>query len=142
MTVSLVQQDDGGLSLQGKDGTNLGVDIAEFEYLAASVDKTFYVAQRAMRVKGITWRVDVAGNDAGAVTAIVRKVPSGTAITAGTALHSGSANLKGTANTNQALTLSTTSSDLDLAAGDALAVDFTGTLTLATGSCSVALAPA
>lgn len=110
------------------------------EYTALSVDKTFFVAPRACRVKAITGRVTVAGADAGAVTAVVRKVPSGTAITSGTALHSGTFNLKGTADTNQALTLSTTASDIELAAGDALAVDFTGTLTSATGSISVGLA--
>lgn len=141
MTVSLAQQDDGSLSLEGKDGTKVGIEIAETEYIATSVDKTFFIAPRAMRVKRIVGRVTVAGNDAGAVTAVVRKVPSGTAITSGTALHSGSMNLKGTADTNQELTLSTTATDLDLASGDALAVDFTGTLTLATGTIIVALAP-
>ena len=141
MAVNITQTDDGGMNFQGKDGTNVGTQIAQTEYLAASVDKAFFIAPRAMRVKRILGRVEVAGTDAGAVTAVIRKVPSGTAITSGTALHSGSFNLKGTAATNQELTLSTTSSDLDLAAGDALAIDFTGTLTSATGTISVALAP-
>lgn len=141
MTVSIVQQDDGGLSLQGKDGTNVGVITVNIEYTASSVDKVAFVAPRAYRVKGITWRVEVAGTDAGAVTAVVKKTASGTAIASGTALHSSTANLKGTAATNQTLTLSTTSSDLDIAAGDAIGVDFTGTLTSATGVISVALAP-
>ena len=50
-------------------------------------------------------------------------------------------NLKGTANTNQVLTLTATSADLDLASGDALALDFTGVLTSATGAVMVGLAP-
>jgi hypothetical protein len=86
--------------------------------------------------------VTVAGTDSGSVTAVVRKVSSGTAIASGTALHSGSFNLKGTADTNQTLTLSTTPSDLIVEAGQALAIDFTGTLTSATGVISVFLNPA
>lgn len=141
MTISIVQQDDGSLSLQGKDGTNVGAEFAETEYLAASVDKVFFTALRAMRVKAITGRVEAAGTDGGAVTAVVKKAASGTAIASGTALHSGTFNLKGTAATNQSLTLSTTSSDLDLAAGDSIGIDFTGVLTTATGIITVALAP-
>ncbi len=141
MTVSLVQQDDGSLSLEGKDGTKHGVEFADTEWLASSVDKVFFVATRAYRVKSIIARVEAAGTDAGAVTAAVKKAPSGTAIASGTALHSGTINLKGTAATNQTLTLSTTSSDLDIDAGDAIGIDFTGVLTAATGAVTVALAP-
>jgi hypothetical protein len=83
----------------------------------------------------------VAGTDAGAVTAVIRKVASAAAITAGTALHTGTINLKGTADTDQALVLSTTESDLILAAGDCLAIDFTGVLTLATGGVFVGMSP-
>lgn len=119
-------------------GSPLAVSVT---YNASSVDLTFYVASRAMLVTGITGRPTVAGTDAGAVTAIVRKVPDATAIGSGTALHSGSYNLKGTASTNQTLTLSTTGSDLLLAAGDALALDVTGTLTSATGTVTVSLLP-
>lgn len=127
---SAVQPDDGGF---------LTVTL---DYLAASVDKVCFVAQRPYRVKGIRGRVEVAGTDAGAVTAIIRKAPDGTAVASGTALHSGTFNLKGTAATKQDLTLSTTSSDLSIAAGDAIGVDFTGTLTAATGTIAVLLAPA
>lgn len=132
----------GELDIEGSDlGGHGGFMTAKSEYVAASVDKTFWVAARKCRVKSIIGRVTVAGTDAGAVTAIIRKVPSGTAIGSGTALHSSSFNLKGTADTNQTLTLSTTSSDLDMAAGDALAADFTGVLTAATGVFAVALSP-
>ena len=141
MTVNLVNPATGEMEMVGMDNAERGFIIANAEYVAASVDKAFFLATRAMRVKYIVARPTVAGTDGGAVTAVVRKVPDATAITSGTALHSGTFNLKGTANTNQVLTLSTTSSDLDLAAGDALAIDFTGTLTSATGAIIVGLAP-
>ena len=88
-------------------------------------------------MQAITATVEVAGTDAGAVTAVIRKAPSGTALASGTALHSGSINLKGTAATNQALTLSTTSGVVNLAAGDRLAFDLTGVMTSAVGSVTV-----
>lgn len=131
------QGSDGSFGIQGKDLGEGPFVVAFAEWVAASVDKTFFVADRAMKVKAIRPRVTVAGNDASAVTAVIRKVPSGTAITSGTALHSGSINLKGAADTNQSITLSTTAGELDLAAGDALAIDFTGVLTLATGVVAV-----
>jgi hypothetical protein len=127
------------MGLEGKDAGNAPFIIAETEWLAATVDKCFFVAPRAMVVQAINARVDTVGSDAGAVTAVIRKVPSGTAITSGTALHTGSINLKGTAATNQALTL--TSTAVALAAGDALAIDFTGTMTAAVGTVTVAMTP-
>ena len=140
MTISIVQ-DGVAAGMRGNDGGAGAFMAATGVYNASSVDAVFYVAQRQVRVEGITGRVTVAGTDGGAVTAVIRKVPSGTAITAGTALHSGTFNLKGTADTNQALTLSTTASDLLLAAGDSLAIDFTGTLTSATGAVTVGMNP-
>lgn len=142
MAVNAKQNADASMGLQGTDlgdGEFIPVNI---EYTASSVDKVSYVASRRMIVKAINWRVEVAGTDASAVTAVVKKAASGTAIASGTALHSSSANLKGTAATNQALTLSTTASDLEIPAGTAIGVDFTGTLTSATGVCTVMLAPA
>jgi hypothetical protein len=138
--VNIRQDDDGYMGLPGEDSGDGPFIMAGAEYVAASVDKsTFFVAPRALRVVGITGRVTVAGTDAGAVTATVRKVASGTAIASGTALHSGTFNLKGTADTNQTLTLSTTAGDLDVPSGTALAVDFTGVLTAATGAITVAM---
>lgn len=139
MGVNLRQYADGSAGFEGKDLDEGAVVYAETEYTASSVDKTFFVAPRAMRVVSITCRVEAAGTDAGAVTAVIKKAASGTAIASGTALHSSTFNLKGTAATNQALTLSTTSTDLDIAAGNAIGIDFTGTLTSATGVISVGL---
>lgn len=141
MTVSIVMPDDGSMNLVGKDTNIVGTTFVTIEYLASSVDKVSFTAQRGYRVKAITGRVEVAGTDGGAVTAVIKKVASGTAIASGTALHSGSFNLKGTAATNQTLTLSTTATDLDIPAGTSIGIDFTGTLTSATGVITIALAP-
>ena len=97
------------------------------------------MATRAFRVKAITARIEVAGTDGGAVTAIIKKAASATAITAGTALHTGSIDLKGAAATNQALTLD--SAAVEIPAGTAIGIDFTGTLTSAIGLVTVALVP-
>lgn len=107
-----------------------------------SVDSTFMTTTRHMTVEGIVARIDVAGTDAGAVTAVIRKVASGTALASGTLLHTGTINLKGTINTNQVLTLSTTAADLRLAPGESLVIDFTGVLTAAVGCVTVMLNPA
>ena len=136
------QNADGSLDIVGFEKSSSGFAMVNCEYDAASVDKVFAVMARRMIVKAITGWVTVAGTDGGAVTAVIRKVPSGTALASGTALHSGSFNLKGTAVTVQDLALSTTLSDLILADGDSLAIDFTGVLTSATGCVTVHMAPA
>lgn len=129
--------------LPGEGTAEAGVFAAHFAYNPSSVDTPFFVAAgRAFRVVGIIGRVEVAGTDGGTVTAVVKKAASATAITSGTALHSSTYNLKGSAATNQTLTLSATSSDLDIASGTCIGVDFTGTLTSATGTITVLLAPA
>lgn len=138
MPANILQNADGSATVgQSVDD---GLHTETSEWIATSVDKYFYIATRAERVKAITARPSVAGTG-GAATAVIRKAASGTAITSGTALHSGSINLVGTVDTNQSLTLSTTPGVLDLKAGDALCIDFTGTLTSAVGAVSVALSP-
>lgn len=108
---------------------------------ATPLDASFFVADRAYRVVSIIARPLVVGSDGSAVTAVVKKVASGTAIASGTALHTGTIDLKGTINTNQSKTLSSTDADLLLAAGDAVGIDVTGTTTAARGVISVALIP-
>lgn len=139
--VNIRQDDDGYMGLVGEDGGDGPFIFATAEYNASSVDKSFFVATRACRVVGVTCRVTAAGTDGGAVTAMIEKVPSGTAIGSGTDVLSATFNLKGTANTNQAGSLSTTAGALDLAAGDSLGLDLTGTMTAATGSITVAMCP-
>lgn len=142
MGIAIKQNTDGSAGLQGSGGGDGQFVPMEFAYIASSVDSTVFVAQRAYIVKSVTCRPDVAGTDASAVTAVVKIAPSGTAIASGTAVHSGTMNLKGTVATNQAMTLSTTASDLVLAAGSAIGIDFTGVLTAAVGCISIELTPA
>lgn len=137
----LKQLGDGSFGIEGSAGGDGGFIPVTLNYLATTVDCTLFTADRPYVVKAIRGRVDVAGTG-GACTAVIRKVPSGTAITSGTALHTGSFNLVGTANAQQALTLSTTASDLLLAAGDSIVYDLTGTATSAVGNLSVTLNPA
>lgn len=115
--------------------------VASFAWNAASLDATFFVANRDWRVVGITARIEVAGTDGSAVTGAIKKALSGTDIASGTILHASTINLKGTVDTNQVLTLSTTATDLDIPAGTAIGIDLTGTLTNANGVVSVFLAP-
>lgn len=135
------QNADSSLGIEGAAGGDGGFIPVTLPYTATIVDCTLFTADRPYVVKAIRGRVDVAGTG-GACTAVIRKVASGTAITSGTALHTGSFNLVGTVNTQQALTLSTTASDLLLAAGDSICFDLTGTATSAVGSMSVTLNPA
>lgn len=129
--------------LPSSGNVEAGVIPVSFVYGEATpLDAAFFVAVgRRYRVLGIIVRPLVVGSDGGAVTAEFRKAPSGTAIASGTLLHSGSADLKGTINTNQSLTLSATSSALDIAVGDAIGIDTTGTMTAARGVVTVLLAP-
>ncbi|MBT9571102.1 MAG: hypothetical protein IV106_08340 [Pseudomonas umsongensis] len=135
------QNADGSLGIEGTAAGEGGFLPLTLNYTASIVDCTMFTADRPYVVKAIRGRVDVAGTG-GACTATIRKVASGTAITSGTALHSGTYNLVGTVNTQQALTLSTTASDLLLAAGDSICFDMTGTATSAVGALSVHLSPA
>ena len=133
---------DGSMGLQGADQDEGGFVFVNIEYNASSVDKVCFVANRKYIVKAITGRPTVAGTDGSAVTAVIKSAASGTAITSGTALHSGTYDLKGTADTTQSLTLSTTATELVIASGTAIGIDFTGTLTSATGVVTVTLAVA
>lgn len=137
----LRQNADGSFGIEGTAGGDGGFLPVTLNYTASIVDCTMFTADRPYVVKAIRGRVDVAGTG-GACTATIRKVASGTAITSGTALHTGSFNLVGTVNTQQALTLSTTASDLLLAAGDSICFDLTGTATSAVGALSIHLNPA
>ena len=142
MSVDIKQNADSSMGLVGNASTGgEGFVPVTINYTASTPDCTFFVADRAYVVKAIRGRVDVAGTG-GACTAQIRKTPTATAPASGTVLHSGSYNLVDTANANQALTLSTTASDLLLAVGDALSYDLTGTATSAVGSITVHLAPA
>ena len=124
------------------NGNTAGFIPVAFNYVPSSLDTSFFVASRLYRVKSIIWRVDAVGTDPGAVSATVKKAASGTAINAGGAVSLAAAfDLKVGANTNQNGVLSATPADLEIAAGTAIGVDFTGVLTNATGSVTVTLVP-
>lgn len=132
------------MSLAVKSGKILegsaGAFCVSFVYGEATpLDCCFFTAARACRVTAVTFRPLVVGSDGGAVTAAVKKAPSGTAVASGTAVHQGSGDLKGTINTNQAMTLPATAADAALAAGDSLGLDTTGTMTAARGVVTVEL---
>lgn len=142
MPCDLKQNGDASTGMQGQGGGDGEFITLEFPYSATSVDQTIFTASRPYIVKSVIVRPDVAGTDAGAVTAAIKIAPSGTAIASGTAVHSSTANLKGTIATNQVLTLSTTATDLLLPALSSIGVDFTGVMTAAVGCVSVTMCPA
>jgi hypothetical protein len=104
---------------------------------ADCIDQCMFIADRAYDVVAIYEIHAVAGNDAGAVNMQVTKDDSTDAPGAGNNLLTNNTNagfdMKGTANTMQTGTLTATSADLRLAAGDRLSVDFAGTVTTLAG---------
>lgn len=140
--INLKNLPDGSMGLEGATtGGNGGFVPASLTYNVPAANTSFFTADRPYVVQAVRGRVDVLGTG-GACTAVIRKAASGTIGTSGTALHSGSFNLVGTINTQQALTLSTTATDVLLAAGDSLYFHLTGTATSAIGSITVTLNPA
>ena len=110
-----------------------------FNYYAGAIDTSFFIASRAYRVRSVILRVDVT---AGAgITAQIKKAPSGSAINTGTSISTTNFALDGAAFTNQTGTLSP-AADLEIAAGDAIGIDFSGAVAAgAAGSVTVTLAP-
>lgn len=107
---------------------------------ALPLDAPFFVADRSYTIQSLIVRPLVAGTDASAVTAQVRKASSGTAIASGTVVHSSTINLKGTIDTNQSMTI--VAADRTVTAGQAVGLDVTGTTTAARGVVSMLLLPA
>lgn len=102
---------------------------------AATADNygIFFIAPYPVEVVSVRERHETAGSDAGAVTLMVAKVPSGTAKGSGTDTLASGISLKGTADTNASGTLHATAANYRLAAGDALALVPTGVLTAVDG---------
>ena len=94
---------------------------------------SFFIADAAMELIEAVERHETAGSDGGAVTLMVTKVPSGTAKGAGTDMLAAGVDLKAVADTNITGTLHGTQANLQLAAGDAVALVTTGTLTAVAG---------
>lgn len=100
---------------------------------AADYDGRMFIAERAYEVVSVREQHQTAGNDAGAVTVMVKKVPSGTAKSAGTDVLAAGVSLKATADTVQSPALHATAANYQLAAGDSLALVTTGTPTAVDG---------
>lgn len=111
---------------------------AHFGANGAIADGAVFIAEADYEVLEVAERHGTAGSDNGDVTMDVKKVPNGTAVGSGTSVLASTFDMKSTADTlvrkNRSNGgLSTTASALRLAAGDALALDFTGTLTALAG---------
>ena len=104
-------------------------------YGASSIaDVQFWTAPVKCTVVGIREVHAVAGDDAGAVTATIRRCQGTEAATAGDdLLGSTKINLKGTALTEQEPALTDTTANLTLEAGNRLSLDVTGTTTTLAG---------
>jgi hypothetical protein len=126
------------------DGTTSSIivdEVVNFNYdiLAQKTDNVVFIANGPMEVTEIKCMPVVAGTDAGAVTAEVKKASGTTATGSGTAVQTATFDLKGTIYTVQTAGLSATKSVRELAAGDRLGIDFTGTLTAAEGFIQIRL---
>lgn len=100
---------------------------------AAMVDQTFFVATQAYQVTKVSFVHAVAETTAATLLVQVTKDTSTNAPGAGTDLLTNNSstgfNCKSTANTVQTGTLTATTADLQLAAGDRLSVDFSAAAT-------------
>jgi len=97
-----------------------------FQLAADMVDRNFFIADRAMKVKSIEY-VATTPESAGTLTMIVRRCQGTEAPSAGDALIT-AANMVGAALVAQTVytaTLTATTAHLELADGDRLAIDFT-----------------
>lgn len=127
--------------------SNERVVISHVALLNADIiDQLFFLADRAYKVKHISWVQATAASDAGTVFIQVKKASGTTAIASGQALLTNNTNsgfdVEATANTVQVGTLTATAADLLLAAGDRLGLDITGTPTSGAGCvCTVVLEP-
>lgn len=139
----------GGVA-SGADGiTQGGNKVADvyhisIELLAASVDKWAFIASRAVQVVSISEVHSVVGGGSAAVRP--RKVtdtsaPGAAASSTVKELTQAAFDLTATVNTVVNGTLSATASDLTLAAGDKIGLDFSGTLTGLVGELTIGLRP-
>lgn len=92
----------------------------------------FYRAPFPIEVISVSERHATAGTDAGAVTFVVAKGASGTAVASATAIQTSTFNLKGTADTEQTV-VPDAGAPRQLSAGDWLGVKLTGTPTSLAG---------
>lgn len=109
---------------------------------AGDYDGRLFQADRPYIVTFVREQHQALGTDGGAVTLMVKKVPSATAKSAGTDILAAGINLKAANDTIQSPALHATPANYTLAAGDSLGLVTTGTLTAVDGvSVTVGLAP-
>jgi hypothetical protein len=108
---------------------NLVVPLASFPYSASSVDQGVFTASGGWVLTAVKMTPRMAGTDGSAVTVMVKICDSGEAPTSGDNMLSGALDLKGTADTPQSGAVSAGT----IATGKIVALDFTGTLTNASG---------
>jgi hypothetical protein len=107
--------------------TYLTVSLSQASSIA---DQLFYIAPEPLEVVEIHEVHGTLGTDGSAVTATVKKCTGTQALTAGADLLGATKiDLKGTINTVQSPALTSTAADLQMAAGDRLSFDVTGTTT-------------
>jgi len=125
----------------GKTSSIIVDEVVTFNYdiLGNKTDNVIYIANCPMEVTEIVCMPTVAGSDGSAVSAEVKKASGTTATGSGTAIQSAVFDLKGTAYTVQTATLAAAKATRELASGDRLGVDFSGTLTAAEGFIQVRL---
>ena len=147
MAINLKQNADMSGGLAGTDGDDGAFVVVTLSWSAITNTSGAFltvsgpIMQRRMIVKAIQYVNDTVASNA--VTATLKKAASGTALGSGTALHSSTASLQTTAATPTSLTLSTTASDLDIAAGTRFGFIISGTPGAAgVGSFTITLAPA
>lgn len=105
------------------------VNAGSLSKASNTVDSIFFIADRAYEIVSVVTRATVLENSAADSTIMIEKVPSGTAVGSGTDCLAAAVNLKTglTVNTNATLALHGTAANYQLAAGDALGIDFGGT---------------
>lgn len=140
------------LKIGTTDGLTVGGFIAathtpiNIELLATSVDNWVYIAPRAVQVTSLREIHSVVGGGSAAVkfrkiTAATVAAP-GAAVAAGiTELATAAFDLTAAVNVSQTATLTSTTADLQLAAGDKIAADFSGTLTGLVGRATINVRP-
>jgi len=104
-------------------------------------DRFIWTADASYAVTKIVFQQSAIENTSANTTLMVSKVPNGTAISSGLPLLANSINLKTNLNANTILaaSLSSTASNLQLAAGDSLALDFTNAITEYVGCVTITL---
>lgn len=121
----------------GVKSFTVGVVLSGAAAATAANYGSFWVAPAKCVIDSITYSWS-ANSSSGTVE--VEKVPSATAQGSGTNLQSATVSTASGANTNSAASLSTTAATLELAAGDRLALEDSGTLTSLTDLvCTVGL---